>query len=50
MENQYYYKFTITECVLCGCGKTTKERIYNDKPKDKYECYNYTQFACTNNI
>lgn len=46
-NKKYYYKFTITECVLCGRGETTKERIYKDKPKDKSECYEFLQFACS---
>ena len=42
----YWYKFHITECVLCGAGGTTKERQYSLKPDDFAEIYDYSQFVC----
>jgi len=45
-KGKYYYKITITECVLCGRGKTIRERIYGKKPKDLRKVYDYEQFAC----
>ena len=45
-KNKYYYKITINECVLCGIGKTIRERIYGKKPKDLSKVHDYVQFAC----
>ena len=43
---KHYYKITIHECVLCGRGKTIRERVYGKKPKDLSKVYDYEQFAC----
>lgn len=44
-KKKYWYKIYITECVLCGVGKKTKERVYvKPKPEEKVE---FTQFACS---
>lgn len=44
--SRYYYKIIMTECVLCGRGKTIRERVYGEKPKDLREVYNYEQYVC----
>jgi len=49
-KKKYYYKITINECVLCGRGKTIRERIYGKKPKDLRKVYDYVQFACDNHF
>jgi hypothetical protein len=43
---KYWYKFYISECVLCGSGYTEKERMYTPKPEDPRERYEYHQTAC----
>ncbi len=42
----YWYRFSITECVLCGATETLKERQYTPKPNDPAERYDYSQYAC----
>ena len=44
---KYWYKFYITECVICGAGdEGTRVRQYSPKPDDPNERYDYQQFVC----
>jgi hypothetical protein len=45
-SKKYYYIITETECVLCGRGKTTRERVYGKKPKDPWKTHIFEQYAC----
>ena len=45
-KNGYWYKFYITECVLCGAGGEERYRQYSPKPEDVMERYEYNQFVC----
>ena len=42
----YWYKFYISECVLCGTGYTEKARQYTPKPENPQERFVYYQYAC----
>jgi len=50
IKKKYYYKITTEECVLCGRGSTTRERIYGKKPKDLSKVYYFIQYACSNHF
>lgn len=43
MKRKYWYITEITECVLCGCGKKHRYRVY-EKPKNSID---YVNFACS---
>jgi hypothetical protein len=47
-QQQYWYRFTHYECVMCGYCQTDKERVY-DKPRpDRYEeRHTYEQTTCS---
>ena len=45
-KSSYWYKTTITECVLCGAGTKTKTRMYSKKPTDPRDTYEFIQFGC----
>jgi hypothetical protein len=46
MKINYWYKFITYECVLCGKSDRYKVRMYNEKPKDIAERYEYNQVTC----
>jgi hypothetical protein len=45
-RKRYWYKYTHTECVLCGAGGTPKQRMYTKPPQKISERHIYEQFAC----
>ena len=46
-KSGYWYRFHITECVLCGYTDEWKERVYDKpKPDDGEDRYVYRQTAC----
>lgn len=38
-DKKYWYQQTYIGCPICGKGRTIKERVYDDKPKDLKEVY-----------
>jgi ribosomal protein L37E len=43
----HWYKITTEECVACGAGGTTRERVYGKKPVNPQERYHYEQYLCS---
>jgi hypothetical protein len=46
-KRPYWYRYTHTECVLCGRGGTYKERVYDEpKPEEYWKRHIYEQYLC----
>ena len=46
-QYKYWYVTYTTECVLCGRGKTWRERVTDrPRPEDRAERYVYEQYLC----
>lgn len=45
-NKKHYYVITMSECVLCGAEKTSRERVYGKKPKDFHKTHIFEQYAC----
>jgi hypothetical protein len=47
MKKEYWYKFFIEECPVCGRSSEWKERIYDKpRPKKKEDRYKFNQTWC----
>ena len=46
MFKKYWYKYTYTECPICGRQDKIKERLYGEKPKDIELRHIFIQDAC----
>ncbi|MBC8506536.1 MAG: hypothetical protein H8D34_16865 [Chloroflexi bacterium] len=46
-KKSYWYLYVHRESVLCGCGGTSKRRIYDrSKPENPQERHIVEQFCC----
>lgn len=41
-DKPYWYRIYISECPVCGKGEETRERRYDERPKDPEDRYEYS--------